>query len=102
MTNHKKISEFIKSTLNQLDKTLDEESINSVNHYLDHNEYEMAFEGLFIEIMQLQSIPQIDLIKAREIAEDLNLNNESVFDFSFWNKFELFTLKHANINNTLG
>lgn len=32
---------------------LDLKSIDAVLHYLDHDEYEMAFEGLFIDLMTL-------------------------------------------------
>jgi hypothetical protein len=88
------IKEFIDSILTQLKSTLDDDTIDSINHYLSHAEYEMAFEGLFIEIMQLTHIPQIDLIKSQLIAKELNLDNESIFDHLFWKKFSQYVEKH--------
>lgn len=84
------IKEFIQSTLTIVQFELDQESIDSVNHYLENDEYEMAFEGLFLEIMKLERNLKIDLKKSKEIAELLKLNEESVFDFDFWKKFESY------------
>ena len=83
-------SEFIKSTLTLLEGHLDTASIEAVEHYLNHSEFEMAFEGLFLEIMQLKDTSSIDFQMAIEVGKDLRLNEESVFDHSFWNKFKKF------------
>ena len=85
------IQAFIHSALKTARPELDEESIEAVQHYLDHDEYEMAFEGLFIEIMKLQNVPEINFRESREVAKLLNLHKESVFDTDFWSKFDDFT-----------
>jgi hypothetical protein len=57
---------------------------------LTYGEYEMSFEGLFIEIMNLATIPPIDFTKALKVARLLKLDEESVFDSDFLIKFEKY------------
>ena len=82
------IKEFIQMILKTVQLNLDKETVDSVNYYINHDEYEMAFEGLFLEIMKTEQVPKIDLIECKEVGELLKLNEESVFDFEFWEKFE--------------
>ena len=84
--------EYIKSFIQTLllEVKLDRESIEAINHYLEHDEYEMAFEGLFIEIMKLEEVPKIDFVESMKVGRKLKLNEESIFDFEFWKKFETF------------
>lgn len=93
--NWKYIREFIQSILKTVQPKLDKETVDSVNHYIDHDEYEMAFEGLFLEIMKLNKAPKIDLLKVKEVGELLKLHEESIFDFEFWKKLEEYINKHA-------
>jgi len=74
---------------------LDEDTVDAVRHYVIHDEYEMAFEGLFIEIMNLIKVPGIDFQKSREIALLLKLDKETVFDHNFWGKFDKYIRKNA-------
>ena len=67
--NWKYIKEFIQRILKSVQLKLDKESVDSVNHYINHDEYEMAFEGLFLEIMKLDKIPKIDLMESKEVGE---------------------------------
>lgn len=74
---------------------LDVDSIEAVMHYINHSEYEMAFEGLFIELVKRNVIPAgIDWNKYRDLAIKFNLDKESVFDPDFWNKFSAY-VTHA-------
>jgi len=82
---------FVMKTLNNVQPHLDKETLDAVNHYLSHSEIEMAFEGLFIEIMKLNLMSDIDIELTLKIATELNLNKESVFDSDFWNKLKQFT-----------
>ena len=84
--NWMKAKSFITSLLADVKEQLDEESIEAVEHYVDHDEYEMAFEGLFIELIKLNIKPSIDTKKILEIGKFLNLNQDSVFDDTFWDK----------------
>lgn len=83
-TDFEYVKDFIDSILELLKNTLDKETINAVQHYLSHDKYEMAFEGLFIDIMDLPEVPEIDFLKSRKIGQLLKLDKESVFDFNFW------------------
>ncbi|MEQ9890072.1 hypothetical protein [Pectobacterium aroidearum] len=68
-------------------KDLDEKTINSVNHFLEHGEYEMAYEGMFIDLMSIGFNPEnIDVSHYIGIGISLGLNKVSVFYFDFWNK----------------
>jgi hypothetical protein len=67
---------------------IDDESKEAVQHYLDHSEYEMAFEGLFIELMKLKvSLGNEESCGFIELGKKLDLDKESVFDGDFWNNF---------------
>jgi hypothetical protein len=85
------VEQKIQDLLNRYSNDLDEESKEAVIHYLEHSEYEMAFEGLFIELMKLKALlskeESSDYI---ELGEKLGLNEESVFDADFWQKFSSY------------
>jgi hypothetical protein len=88
---YKEIESFIKATLSQVSSLLDAETIDSVNHYLDNAEIEMAFEGLYIEIMTQPSTSSlIDFNKSKNAALLLGLDKETVFEPNFWAMFEKF------------
>nr|WP_208450335.1 hypothetical protein [Burkholderia anthina] len=68
---------------------LGRETVDSVRHFIGHGEYEMAYEGLFIDLMDIRFDPnEINVDIYQKIGEDLNLNEERVFDEGFWEKFE--------------
>ncbi len=92
------IEEFIKKTLEIVRRELNQESIEGVEHYLNHDEYEMAFEGLFIEIMKLKKLPELDMKESEEVALRLKLDEESIFDANFWDKFKTFTTNNYGIS----
>lgn len=80
--------------LNQCRSVLCEDAINEVTHYVEHNEIEIGFEGLFIELMQVGSIPEcVDREACIELGVYLNLNVYSVLDDEFWRKFIAFIKK---------
>lgn len=90
MENAQEIEDFILNTLQTVRAEFDDKSIDGIDHYVVHAEYEMAFEILFIEIMKLHKYPLIDLQKSREVGLLLKLNEESVFDPFFWDKFKSY------------
>nr|WP_299498406.1 hypothetical protein [uncultured Rhizobium sp.] len=62
-----------------------------VQHYLDHDEYSMAFEYLYLALMDIEgSRFTKGKQRAVEIALFLNLNdqNECMIDADFWQKFQ--------------
>ena len=82
---------FIKEVLSIVTPDPENDLILFVNHYLYHAEYEMAFEGLFIAIMKLDTVPLIDWRKSKEIAIKLKLNEGSIYDEDSWSRFSKYT-----------
>jgi hypothetical protein len=88
------IKKFIQSVLAIVHDKFDKESIDTVNHYVNHDEFEMAFEVLFIEVMKLRDIPSINFSEGEEIGKMLKLDEEVVFDPDFWSKFSTYIQKN--------
>jgi transcription initiation factor TFIIIB Brf1 subunit/transcription initiation factor TFIIB len=86
-----KIYEAIKYLCNTNNASIANNAIAEVMHYLDHDEPEMAFEGLFIELMNNNNIiPKNTRDYYIKIAKELNLDKESVFRADFYDKFLKF------------
>jgi|GEM_PF-1130205 len=66
---------------------LDGDSIDAVEHYIKHDEFEIAFEGLFIEIMKMEKAPNLDYNIYLKLGKKLKLDEESVIDPFFWENF---------------
>ena len=63
-------------------------AISGVDHYVEHAEYEMAFEGLVLELMKAGwRPPSSDFAAWKALAVEFDLDRESVFDGDFWSKF---------------
>ena len=81
---------YIKEVLSIVKPHLEKDLILFVDHYLYHAEYEMAFEGLFLAIMKLDTVPPLDWSRSTEMAKRLNLNKESIYDEDFWSRFSKY------------
>ncbi|MDP5276181.1 hypothetical protein [Chengkuizengella axinellae] len=83
--NHEKILEkYIESSR----KVLSDNDLKGVWHYYNHDEYEMSFEGLIIELTQTNKYPDDFIFKDWEkLALYYKLNTDSVFDMYIWDKF---------------
>ena len=67
---------------------LSRDTIKFVKEYLGHAEYEMAIEGLFIDIMQLSTIP--DALNSKmciDLAKLVGLDKEVIYSPEFWTAF---------------
>ena len=94
MTNNidcEKAKEMIKKILDLCQSYLTQDTIDAVMHYVNHDEYEMAAEGLFIDIMKLDIVPP-NLSKSMcfNLVTSLELDKEVVFEPDFWLKFTEF------------
>jgi len=70
---------------------LDAETIEEAQHYLDHAEHEMAFEGLFLDLMALDELPEeIDRSSWIELGKLMKLDEHTVWDDEFWPNFLVF------------
>jgi len=59
---------------------LDETAKAAVEHYLGHDEFEMAFEGLCIEMVNSGSLSRDGAAPFIELATALGLDTEASFD----------------------
>ncbi len=87
----RKISEFI--TISE--KLIQKEGLEAVKHYFEHNEYEMAFEGLIIELLNINVYPSnFDVNEWIEIGLKCKLDTLANFDDKMWDKFLLWCGKY--------
>lgn len=87
---------LIRKLLNENAAHLDTQSQEVVRHYLDHDEYEMAFEGLFLDLIAHGSITSCDKLDVYlALGRSLNLEKESVLDGQFWPKLMRFVQDNA-------
>lgn len=94
-----KAFKLIQGLLDRNASKLDSESIEAVQHYISHDEYEMAFEGLFIDLMALGEITsEENLATYVELGKKMALDQSTVFDGDFWSIFMRFVEKMEEIN----
>jgi len=79
------IQNQIGAVLDKYADFLDVETVDAVRHYIDHDEYEMAFEGLCLDLLD-QKVKDVDWPLCIALARRLGLDKESVFDPGFWGK----------------
>jgi hypothetical protein len=77
-------------SLPQIETEIPGDAIAQIEHYMKHNEYEMAFEGLFIEFIRADLNTTMDWDRVLELGEFLNLDKESIFEPKFWEKLNDF------------
>ncbi|WP_298145032.1 hypothetical protein [Flavobacterium sp.] len=85
--------------LNLFAKNLDEPSLNEIEHFIKHDEYEMAFELLFLELFNKENLPHFDHKKVKNIALLLKVDQETVYDTDFWITFSKFINQIESQNN---
>lgn len=85
--NWNSIKAYLQLELDKQRENLEQDAIESIHHYINHDEFEMAFEGLFLEMFKMKRNALFDEKKAEEIALLLKLNRQTVFDDNFWYKF---------------
>lgn len=78
------LEDFIKKSKNII--SLD--GLEGVEHYLEHGEYEMSYEGLVIELYTTELYPtNFNFTEWKELGLTFGLDKESMFDEEFWDKF---------------
>lgn len=82
------MEERLKILIEKCAAILDAESINEVWHFYDHGEYEMALEGLLIELTSAgKYASNYDFNQLDELVKYYDLKNEAVFDVNIWGKY---------------
>ncbi|WP_341278981.1 hypothetical protein [Paenibacillus sp. FSL H8-0537] len=78
------------------------EELEAVKHYFEHDEYEMAFEGLVIELYSSGKYPEeFNFAKWKELGIAFGLDKETIFDEKFWVKFNEWGQAHRNDVNII-
>jgi hypothetical protein len=78
----------IQYIFNIVKPSIESSGANEIQHYIDHDEFEIAFEILIMEMMELNDIPILDYDKLLKLGYELNLDKESVYDPKFWETFK--------------
>ena len=89
----KKLVETLQSEIDANSNVIPTARLSDIQHYLDHDEYSMAFEYLYLEIMERpNSHFTLGEAKALEIALFFELNDTDAcwVDYRFWAKFQDF------------
>ena len=82
------MEEKLKILIEKCADLLDSESINEVRHFYNHGEYEMALEGLLIELISAGKHPSdYDFSQLNELVIYYDLKNEAVFDVNIYEKY---------------
>ncbi|QDT80195.1 hypothetical protein Mal35_36660 [Gimesia maris] len=82
------LSEEVAELVESCRGIFDQDELAGVDHYLNHNEPEMAFEGLLIDLINANRVPDsFDSDQWKRIAQTAGLPAGGVFDEDIWNKF---------------
>lgn len=80
--------ERIGELIEQSKSLLEDGAIIEIVHYYEHGEYEMAFEGLLIELIKAHKYPeQFNFTEWKSIVKCCNIHQDFVFDSEIWSKF---------------
>lgn len=87
--NFKEVAEFLRQKIEQYSSILPPEDLGKINNFLVHDEYEMAFEGLVLELLRLRAEPdEAERAEWLRHAESLGLKDDPTFDSDFWQKMQ--------------
>lgn len=85
------MEEKFKMLIEKCISILDAEAINEVWYYYNHDEYEMALEGLLIELTSAGKYPDdYDLNELDKLVEYYDVKNELIFDVNIIEKYMLY------------
>jgi hypothetical protein len=88
MSDYTKSINMLTSMIENINGIVNKSDLEFVTHYIDHGEYEMAFEALCLLLIERKKYPLgFNFKKTKEIAIFLKLNIETVYDDEFWKKF---------------
>jgi hypothetical protein len=77
-------SNRIRALLTGYRMSLPNSTVEAVEHYLNHDEYEMAPEGLCIDLMEQSDDQEVDWAECVDLCQSMGLHKESSFDPTFW------------------
>ena len=78
----------IKKIIHDSSKIISKDAIKEIKHFYEHGEYEMALEGLIIELMKSNVVPDnYNYTEWCELIQSIGLDEEPNFYGDFWVKF---------------
>ncbi|MCA9274147.1 MAG: hypothetical protein KDA31_14010 [Phycisphaerales bacterium] len=84
MDSDAKIGEIIEACRPLLSK----EALNGIDHWFSHDEWEIAFEGLVLHLIEADVVPPyFDFDEWCALGREIGLDKDSVIDGEFWTKF---------------
>ena len=78
------LGDRVEALLNRFRSSLSPESADAVEHYLEHDEFELALEGLCIDLIEQERLKGDALEECITLGRKLNLDEESVLRADFW------------------
>lgn len=91
---YSEIREAILSLLSVYSEIIEADTYSAVMQYLQHGEYEMAFEGLLIDLINAKFEKQkINIDYYLSLGQVLGLDKNTVFNPNFWNDFVNYLYK---------
>ena len=75
----------IEHLLDSLRPALSHDAVEAIVHYLTHDEYELALEGLLIESLSGVEL-SIDWRRCLELGQALGLDKETVLQHDLWQR----------------
>jgi hypothetical protein len=91
------IKRSLEDILNTNRSMISVETFDTILDYLTDDEYEMAFESLFLAFINIDKLPDIiDKEKILNIGMCLNLDEQSIIDDKFWEKLLILFESSAN------
>jgi hypothetical protein len=61
-----------------------------IEHYLTHDEHELAFEGFILELLSVAAVSSEDRQACLVLGKRLGLDKATVFDPDTWEKLQSF------------
>ena len=89
MNTTKTTEERIGEIIHSCKSIVSEETNKEVRHFYEHGEFEMAFEGLLIDLMKGNKVPQnYDYDQWCNLIKETGLDEETNFVGDLWENFQ--------------
>ncbi|WP_374981513.1 hypothetical protein PSGK_11420 [Pseudomonas solani] len=80
------VSKWVSEKLMLIRSDISDEAFSDICHYVEHDEYEMAFEYLLLEVMDLKLNDNFVGGEVMGIAVFLGLDRDYHYDENFWGR----------------
>ncbi len=88
------IDDFLHRLLEKVEPSLAKGAVEDILKELYVGETELGFEDLLLYVIELDYVPEVDLLECRRIGRMLGLDKETMIDTNFWQKFSDYVDKN--------